>query len=186
MFPESDHQGFGESSATPIIIAGGEGEVLPRLSHEALCDLLRRLPDEELAVALRSRILRAVSLPGVVFHAACGSAGLRLARARGLGVVAYAEAAELVVAARAVRGAQLLREATSGLARRWPMFSANRRTTAPQLLAMALAVTFTGVAALLLPGKLEAMSAAAKRFARPGAAERAADLLEECVGVLEQ
>ncbi len=42
------------------------------------------------------------------------------------------------------------------------------------------------IAALLLPGKLEAMSAAATRFARPGAAERAADLLEECVGVLEQ
>ncbi len=42
------------------------------------------------------------------------------------------------------------------------------------------------IAALLLPGKLEAMSAAARRFARPGAAERAADLLEECVGVLEQ
>lgn len=42
------------------------------------------------------------------------------------------------------------------------------------------------IAALLLPGKLEAMSAAAKRFARPGAAERAADLLEECVGVLKQ
>jgi cellulose synthase/poly-beta-1,6-N-acetylglucosamine synthase-like glycosyltransferase len=154
VFPENDHQGFGESSATPIIIAGGEGEVLPRLSHEALCDLLRRLPDEELAVALRSRILRAVSLPGVVFHAACGSAGLRLARARGLGVVAYAEAAELVAAARAVRGAELLREATSGLARRWPMFSANRRTTAPQLLVMALAVIFTGVAARLLPGSL--------------------------------
>ncbi len=42
------------------------------------------------------------------------------------------------------------------------------------------------IAALLQPGKLEAMGAAAKRFARPGAAKRAADLLEECAGVLKQ
>jgi len=42
------------------------------------------------------------------------------------------------------------------------------------------------IAALLRPGKLEAMGAAARRFARPGAAARAADLLEECVGVLKQ
>ncbi len=42
------------------------------------------------------------------------------------------------------------------------------------------------IAVLLLPGNLEAMGTAARRFARPGAAERAADLLEECVGVLKQ
>ena len=42
------------------------------------------------------------------------------------------------------------------------------------------------IATLLLPGRLEAMGAAARHFARPGAAERAADLLEECVGILKQ
>ena len=39
---EHEHHGFGEAPATPINIAGGEGEVLPRLSVPALCDLLRR------------------------------------------------------------------------------------------------------------------------------------------------
>lgn len=149
MFSEYDHHGFGESSATPISIAGAEDEVLPRLGHLALCDLLRRLPQEELEEALRHKILRAVSLPGVVFHAVCGRAALRLARARGLGVVAYAEVAELLAAVRAVHGAALLHEATSGLERRWPMFSASRRLTAPQLMAVVLLLALSGAAWLL-------------------------------------
>jgi UDP-N-acetylglucosamine--N-acetylmuramyl-(pentapeptide) pyrophosphoryl-undecaprenol N-acetylglucosamine transferase len=44
----------------------------------------------------------------------------------------------------------------------------------------------TEITALLEPGVLEKMSAAVRGFARPGAAERAADLLEECAGVLKQ
>lgn len=152
VFLEYDHHGFGESSATPLSIAGAEDEVLPRLSHAALCDLLRRLPREELEEALRHKILRAVSLPGVVFHAACGPRALRLARARGLGIVAYAEVAELLAAVRDVNGPALLREATSSLADRSPMLSASRRMTAPQLLAFILLLGASCAAWLLLPG----------------------------------
>jgi len=152
VFLEYDHHGFGEASATPLSIAGGEGEVLPRLSHAALCDLLRRLPRDELEEALRHKILRAVSLPGVVFHAACGPQALRLARARGLGIVAYAEVAELLAAVRTVNGPALLREATSGLAERSPMLSASRRMTGPQLLALVLLLAASCVAWMLLPG----------------------------------
>ncbi|OYW07807.1 MAG: undecaprenyldiphospho-muramoylpentapeptide beta-N-acetylglucosaminyltransferase [Acidobacteriia bacterium 12-62-4] len=42
------------------------------------------------------------------------------------------------------------------------------------------------ITALLEPGVLDRMAAAVRTFARPGAAERAADLLEECAGVLKQ
>lgn len=42
------------------------------------------------------------------------------------------------------------------------------------------------ITAMMAPGVLEKMSAAVRQFARPGAAERAADLLEECAGVLKQ
>lgn len=154
MFSEYDHHGFGESSATPLTITGAEDEVLPRLGHSALCDLLRRLPREDLEDALRHKILRAVSLPGVVFHAVCGMGALRLARAQGLGVVAYAEVAELLAAVRSVHGAALLREATSGLARRWPQFSADSRMSPPQVVALMVILLVTGLAWLLLPAAL--------------------------------
>lgn len=151
MLSEYDHHGFGESSASPLSIAGGEGEVLPRLSQPALCDLLRRLPGDELTDALRNRILRAVSLPGVVFHAACGGPAVRLARERGLGVLGYAEPGDFLQAVNRVHRAALLREATSGLARRWPMLSASRRLTAAQYAVLVSAVAMTGAAAWLMP-----------------------------------
>lgn len=151
MYSEYDPQGFGESPATSLSIAAGEGEVLPRLSREALCDLLRRLPAEDLEDALRHKILRAVSLPGVQFHAACGRHALAEARARGLGIVGYAEASDLIAAARATHGRALLDEATYGLKRRWPGFSASRRLTPAQGLAVLLALAAIGVAVALLP-----------------------------------
>ncbi len=161
MLSEFEHQGFGESSASPIIIAGGDGEVLPRLTREALCDLLRRLPRDELDLALRERVIRAVSLPGVVFHVACGEWGLRLARARGLGIIGYAETVDLLAAARAVHGRTLLQAATGGLARAWPMFSASRRLTPEQgfgLLLAGCAIALAG--AVLRPATFLTLMAA--------------------------
>ena len=134
---------------------------MPRLDRRALSDLLRRLPEEDLRDALRHKILRAVSLPGVVLHAACGRPALALARARGLSVVAYAETADLLAAVRAVHGPSLLREATHGLARRWPAFSASRRfTTAQSLVLVMLAAAGVLAGAMLpMPLFLVAMSA---------------------------
>ncbi|MEI8177988.1 glycosyltransferase family 2 protein [Aestuariivirga sp.] len=154
MLADNDHQGFGEVPAARISIAGGEGEVLLRLSRPALCDLLRRLPKEELEEALRTKIMRAVSLPGLVLHAACGQPALRLARARGLGIIGYGEAADFLLAARAVHRSQLLRVAIAGLARRWPMFSARGGVTAAQVLAFVALLAVFGAAGLVLPGRL--------------------------------
>lgn len=151
---EHDHQGFGESSASGLSIAGGSGEVLPRLHDAALCDLLRRLPRDELAIALRHKLVRAVSLPGVVFHVACGLPAVRQARMLGLGVVGYGEAADFSAAIRAVHGQALLREATWGLARRMPLLSASRRLTPPQTLALVLFAAGIALAGWLLPGRL--------------------------------
>ena len=133
MLSEYDHQGFGESPATGLSITGAAGEVLPRLDQDALCDLVRRLPKDELHEALKTKVMRAVSLPGVVLHAVSGLAALHLARSRGLGVVGYAEPADFGEAVRRVHGAALLREATWGLARRWPRFTASRLITPAQV-----------------------------------------------------
>ena len=154
MLSEHDHQGFGEAPAAPLSIAAGEGEVLPRLSVPALCDLIRRLPAEDLEEALRTKIIRAVSLPGVVFHAACGEVALRLARARGLGIIGHGEPADFLEAARAVRRTLLLREATSGLARRWPNFSARGGMTVAQILAFTALFSLFLAAGFVLQGAL--------------------------------
>jgi glycosyltransferase XagB len=151
---EHGHQGFGESPASAFNIAGGGDEVLPRLSIPALCDLVRRLPSDELAEALRTRIMRAVSLPGVVFHAACGLPGVRLARERGLGIIGYGDPADFILAVRTVHRARLLHEATLGLARRWPMFSARGGPTVAQVLAVVVVAAAFTAAGLLMPGDL--------------------------------
>ena len=152
MLSGHEHHGFGEAPATPISIAGGEGEVLPRLSVAVLCDLLRRLPREELDEALRSRILCAVSLPGMVLHAVCGKQALQLARARGLGIIGYGEPEDFLEAARTVHRSVLLREATAGLARRWPKFSARGGMSAGQVLSVLAILGLAATGWIMLPG----------------------------------
>ena len=125
--------GFGRKPASSL--AGAAGEVLPRVSRVALCDALRRLPPDELALALRRKIVPVVSLPGVFFYIACGKPALTEARRRGLGLVAYATAGDLLAAARGVHRTYLLNEAMLGLLRLWPEFSASRRLTPGQVVA---------------------------------------------------
>jgi cellulose synthase/poly-beta-1,6-N-acetylglucosamine synthase-like glycosyltransferase len=142
-----DHQGFGEVPGVAPIIAGGLPQVLPRLERPALCDLLRRLPPDELDDALRTKLFRAVNLPGMVLHVACGPAALDEARRKGLALAGYGSAEDLLAAARAVHGAYLLQRATFGLVRRWPDLSASRRMSAAQAV-----VGCVVLAALMLAG----------------------------------
>lgn len=148
---EHDHQGFGESPAVPLIIAGLSPHVLPRLDRAALCDLLRRLPPDELDGALRTKLFRAVSLPGLVLFAACGPVALAEAQRKDLPVAGYAEVDDLLAAARTVHGGYLLQEATSGLARRWPEFSALRRMSGAQALCCVSLLLAAVAAGVLLP-----------------------------------
>lgn len=146
-----DHQGFGEVPGVVPIIAGRLPQVLPRLEHPALCDLLRRLPPDELDSALRTKLFRAVSLPEMVLHVACGPRALAEARQKGLALAGYATADDLLAAARAVHGRYLLQQASFGLARQRPDVSARRRLSAGQALCGALCLMVLAGAGLALP-----------------------------------
>lgn len=146
-----DHQGFGEVPGVTPIIAGRLPQVLPRLDRPALSDLLRRLPPDELDGALRTKLFRAVNLPDMVLHVACGPVALEEARQKGLALAGYGSVDDLLDAARAVHGAYLLQRATFGLARRWPDLSASRRMSAAQAVAGTVLLTALGLAGLHLP-----------------------------------
>ena len=151
MYNESSQDGFGEAPALPLNIAGSEADVLPRIDRQTLCGVLRRLPQEDLERALRLKLAPVVSLPGLELHAACGPAALTEARRRGLRIVGIAEAHDLIAAARGVHGPFLLSEATFGLARRMPDFSARRRLTTAQALCLLALGGLAAAAAWLLP-----------------------------------
>ena len=151
MFNASNQYGFGEAPAPPLTIDGAAGDVLPRVDRDMLCNLLRRLPPDELDAALRSKIVPMVNLPGLVLYAACGPSALAEGQRLGLDVAGYAEAHDLLAAARGVHGPFLLRRATLGLAQRLPHFSASRRLTGTQGASFAALSVLAAAAALLLP-----------------------------------
>jgi hypothetical protein len=121
------------------------------LDIETLCDALRRLPPEELQVAFSRKLVPLVSLPGLKLHVACGIPALEEATAHSLKVIAFTDASDLIAAARAVCGPKLLQEATLGLARRSPEFSASRRLTDAQAWIAALLLLLMVAAAVFLP-----------------------------------
>lgn len=144
--------GFSEHSGLDGTIAVMGQDVLPRLDLASIADALRRLPADELELSLRTKLVPMVTLPGLTLFAACGEPALALARQDGLKVVATAGATDFIAATRMIHGSRLLHEATSGLARGMPMFSACRRLTGRQWVLMAALVAFALVGALLLPG----------------------------------
>lgn len=148
----SGQYGFGEAPTPPLTIAGSEADVLPRVDLETICAMLRRLPQDELAAALRSKLVPVVSLPGMVLHAACGPAALAEGQRLGQKIVGYAEAHDLVAAARGVHGHFLLGEATFRLAKRMPHFSARRRLTRPQSALLLAVAVLAAASAWLVPG----------------------------------
>jgi cellulose synthase/poly-beta-1,6-N-acetylglucosamine synthase-like glycosyltransferase len=151
MYFAGGHHGFEEAPAPPLTIAGDGAQVLPRLDREALCGMLTRLPPDDLAETLRTRLLPIVSLPGMVLHAACGAAALEEGHARGLKIVATAETQDFLAAVRGVHGQFLLREATLGLAWRLPEFSARQRLTPQQAILFMAAASLIAVGAMVLP-----------------------------------
>jgi len=161
MFEAGGHDGFGEAPAPLPIVAGSEADVLPRIDRETLCGMLRRLPPEELEAALQSRLLPVLSLPGMVLHAACGPAALAEGQRRGCKVVGYAEAHDLIAAARGVHGPYLLAEATLGLAKRMPHASARQRLTTPQAAGLAAIALMVAAGGLLLPAGVFWLAASA-------------------------
>jgi cellulose synthase/poly-beta-1,6-N-acetylglucosamine synthase-like glycosyltransferase len=127
-----DTKGFGESAAIPLSIDGVTAEVLPRLDHSALCELLRRLPPDELDDALRHKFLCALKLPGADSYVACGRLALNDARMKGLHVIAYADVRDFLTAARSIHGRFLIGRASFSLMRHQRAHSASRPLTLMQ------------------------------------------------------
>lgn len=147
-----DDPRFHDNPRPGEIIAADDADVLPRLDVSGLTDALRRLPEEELVLSLRTKLVPLVALPGLKLFAACGPKALAMARNDGLRVVASADTAGFISAARQALGPSLLAEATNGLSRRSPMLTARRRFHPQQLVMAAGASAVTAVAALVLPG----------------------------------
>ncbi|WP_395688336.1 glycosyltransferase family 2 protein [Aestuariivirga sp.] len=143
------HPGFGEAPAP--ILAGVPGDVLPRIGRAALCDMLRRLPPDQLDKALRNKLVPVVDLPGVVLHVACGKPAFDKAKSRRLSVVACCEAEDLLAAARATHGAFLLDQATLRLLRQRPAFSASRVISGGQTACVLLLLLVAAGSVLWLP-----------------------------------
>jgi glycosyltransferase XagB len=134
-------------------ITGYGADVLPRLPPWAIADGLRRLPEEELQLTLRTKVLPVVTLPGLRLFATFGPAARAIAARDGLRVVAEAPAADFIAASREALGAALLKEATHGLAQRHPSRSASRRLSQGQIAGLWAALPAIAAAVLLLPAK---------------------------------
>ena len=135
-------------------IAAEISDVLPILPAWALADALRRLPEEELQLSLRSKIIPIVTLPGLRLFATCGAPARAIALRDGLRVVAEASAADFIAASRAALGPRLLKEATFGLAAARPVLSASRRLSKTQTTVIVLGVELILAASLLVPAEL--------------------------------
>lgn len=133
-------------------IAPESGDVLPRLPPWAIADALRRLPEEELKLALRLKILPTVTLPGIKLFAAFGSAAVRIAERDKLPLMAVGAPADFIAASRSALGAELLNEAANGLARRNPSRSASRRISGAQAVIFWTMMVATMSSAFLVPG----------------------------------
>ena len=115
-------------------------EVLPRLQPAAIAAALRRLPEEELAIALRSKIVPMVTLPGLRLYAAFGTAAKESARDGGLRLIAEGTSGDFLAASREAVGSSLVRTATFDLSRRFPRHSAMNRFSDTQVVILLFAL----------------------------------------------
>jgi cellulose synthase/poly-beta-1,6-N-acetylglucosamine synthase-like glycosyltransferase len=116
-----------------------------------LADALRRLPEDELVIALRSKLVPIVTVAGLRLFAACGASAFRMAGKNGLKVVAEAAPEDFLAAVRLSLGRRLADDAANGLARARPEFSASPRLTRRQMVLSVLVGSLLGLAAALLP-----------------------------------
>lgn len=113
------------------------GRQLPSLSDSTLLAAMRRLSARELATALTSRYLPISFAPGPCAYAAADEAAMSAARAETRPVVARIDPRQLVASLQTVYGAEICRRAIRHLAAIMPHFSAARRMTGGQTVAIA-------------------------------------------------
>lgn len=143
-------EGRSESSHVHLNLGEGEANVLPELPHHLLPGILRRLSPEERQRAFTQSILPVAWLPQLVLNAEMGE---RSSKAPANShVVARVQRSVFLDAVRRVLGARLRREATDGLRRRWPEFSAAQRLTSAQAMTLLGFVSFLLAMVIVVPG----------------------------------
>lgn len=149
-----DPQGAGRDLHHAARLAGGAPLVLPAIPQDVLEDALRRLPRDELDLALREKIITLVNMPGLRLYAACGREAIERAQARGCRLVACASPETFHAAIHNTHGQSLLRDATHWLARQRPEQSASRRLTPAQIISALAALALLAGLAISLPWPL--------------------------------
>ena len=142
----------GKLAASRVDLNLGEDgqKVLPELPQELLGDILRRLSPKERERAFTQDILPVAWLPQLVLHAAIGVRNAKNNVASGGHVVAQLSRSVFLDAVRRVLGPRLRLEATEGLRRRWPEFSAARLVTVEQALAFIISgLVITAIAMIV-------------------------------------
>ena len=135
---------------------------LPDLPRSLLPGLFARLSTADIKLALRQKLVPVMCLPHVTLYGSVGEQARVAGEAMGFWIVANILAADYRATVKGSLGPALLRQATSGLKRSQPVFSASRRLTDEQG-AFTLAIT-SGIAACLLVFPLQYFYLAASLF----------------------
>ncbi len=132
-------------------LAPENGEVLPVLTRRGIAAALRRLPDDEIDIALRDRIFAAAWAPGVVHYATAGRHAEAVAAAAGLDVRAVADPDELKHTMQDLFARKLTWLSAASLPSALPGWSAGMRLAPGQAACAALCFLAVAAAVLALP-----------------------------------
>ncbi len=124
--------------------------VLPELPRHLLSDILRRLSSRERQWALTQNVFPIAWLPQLILHAVIGER--TTTESAHVHVVARLPRIVFLDAVRRVLGARLKLEATEGLRRTWPEFSAAQRLNFAQALVLAGFLFSMFAISLVVPG----------------------------------
>lgn len=117
-------------------------------SFSEICEAVRRMTEPEVRRALSERIFPIAWAPGAIFFAAGGKAAAKRATARGIRIEAVADRADVLDALQREMDGELRTRAVWGLEDDTPEFSAARRGTLSQ--GMALLILLASIVGLLV------------------------------------
>ena len=133
------------------VSAAAQEFALPEFPNELLPDILRRLTRSERHRALTQNILPVAWLPRLTLYAKVGSGKVRTQVGEPLRIIAAVPRRKLLNAARLVLGSRLRLEASAGLYRKSPEFSAKVRLNTAQIFMTAVAGLCLALGCFVLP-----------------------------------
>jgi glycosyltransferase XagB len=135
----------------PPTLAVEDQKVSPQLPPFLLQQIFSRLSPEDLALALRHKIVPVAWMPDRTLYGTVGETGRAEAEKMGLRVVSQIAPFEFLAAVRAFLSRDILARATNELAQTNPALSAKRRMTISQLIWLAVIMAWIWVGFTLLP-----------------------------------